>query len=186
MNIRAAFLAALVTIVSFGGCGNQSSLQLPVALGQSIDSVRKAIGTPTESVPLTPKSPEVIQEWYYSSGIVVDIADGKIAAITLHPHASFRGFLPYGGKIINDLTLADSRESFIQKLGAPIKTEIEKGYKDPNENAPAAVWPAMQTLYWRHEGMVVEVRFLLEAQSVNREEKTIRPEGAIDYLKLYR
>ena len=113
---------------------------LPVNLGSSSADVQRALGTPTESLDYDQKlskEPEdvqrimgagqegVIQNWYYTHGIVCRFKSDRLISISVPPdHGdSYKGFLAYSGVIVKGLRVSDSKQTILQTLGRPTKIE---------------------------------------------------------------
>lgn len=189
---------------------------LPIKLGQSSAEVRRVLGTPSERLnpevfeKLSPdlakkwknKTPNLTEEWYYSSGIVARYEQEILFSITLHSYSEYRGFLAYTDRIIGNVRLGDTKEKIIAALGPPTKVESDelqedidvsklleqadvhskkKGNINPDD---PVVWPAHERFYWKREHYVVEVTFLKQAQSVSK--GLVHPRGKITTIQVYR
>lgn len=187
-------IAVFVWIFLVSSCVRDSPWELPIALGQSIEEVRAILGAPTEVITgglATKERLGQAAEWHYSSGLVATYQDGRLSEVILFPYATYRGFLPYGGRIVNGLTLGDSRDEYVKRLGPATKSEqIEEAGdlltgKKAAPNEPS-VWPAREVLYWRLPQYVVEASFLMQSQAIDSSKGTVFPRGTIDYVKLYK
>jgi len=182
-------MVPLITLASglcaFTGCrGLQYATPryaLPIALGSSVDEVRKTLGGPTEIIrdsdrrrrlqeshvdpSLIPTTDNTI-EWYYSSGIVATFDRDRLFEITLPSRAPYQAFIVYKGEVVNGVRLADVKGVVINKLGQPDKIEDDPLAPDVDPNVPE-VWPKESRYYWRFKDYAVEVRFLRQAQKLD-------------------
>jgi hypothetical protein len=182
-----------------------SSWGLPVSLGQSAEQVRKVLGAPHDALDIVHdksscgENPRCVEtydtsdgdrmEWYYSSGIVANYQHGKLFRVTLYPHLDDRGFLPYSERIIEGVSLSDSRENIIRKLGNPAKIEKIEGLEDnymrrkkTSSGAPARN-PDQEVYYWRRQHYTIEALFLAQPELWNH--GVVWPKGELIYIKVY-
>lgn len=134
-------LLALILIGAIASCKSHSetSWGLPIALGQSSEEVRAALGAPTlfYSAPLRDRikffsweegyheAPEISLHWYYSKGITASFDHDQVIRIRLLTQYDSSGWLPYTGTIVEGITLKDSPKIILEKLGPPTKVERE-------------------------------------------------------------
>jgi len=149
-------VACLYCLVA--GCGRLGSdYGLPVSLGASSDEVRKTLGAPNGRM-VWQDDKEKVTEWYYSSGIVGVYNRDHLSRITLNATADWEGFIAYGGNIVKDVKLTDTKAQIVQKLGQPSKIENDDLEPGSDVNVPV-VWPKESRYYWRLKDFVVEATF---------------------------
>lgn len=205
MRLPQPMLTVLVIVTAIAtACTSRpnSSWELPIAFGQSIEQVRQLLGGPTETIDLirerskcdipcwVPFEPGDTEDWYYSSGIVANYQQGRVFRIALHRHRNYRGFLSYSGKIVEGISLNDSRENILHKLGEPTKVEETEEVGDlisgkKAEPGVPALFPAQEVYYWRRQNYTIEVRFLKQLQSVDEKRGIVWPKGEVMYVKVY-
>lgn len=205
MRLQQPMLTVLVIFTAIAtACTSRSnsSWELPIIFGESIEQVRQLLGGPTYTIDLTrersecnvpcliPFEPGDTEDWYYSSGIVANYQQGRVFRVTLHRHISYRGFLSYSGKIVEGISLNDTRENILHKLGEPTKVEETEELGDPisgKKTGPGvpAVFPAQEVYYWRRQNYTIEVQFLKQPQSVDKKRGIVWPKGEVMYIKVY-
>jgi hypothetical protein len=167
---------------------------LPITLGSTSDEVRKVLGGPNDRyrVPVESDTPDTIRnpdknaklfEWYYSSGIVGTFDRDRLTAITLHTYTDYQGFLVYTGTVVNGVTLADSKQTILRKLGQPTKIESDALESGTNPDVPV-VWPKESRYYWRFKEYLIEATFLNQAQSVSETEHLTFPKDKLTVIFL--
>src|SRR5262249_42351299 len=97
---------------------------LPISLGLSVDAVHKTLGGPTAVVRDSETRRQLLEsgvqrslipptdnttEWYNSSGIACTFERDTLFQITLFESASYQGFVPYSGEIVDGIHLTDDK-----------------------------------------------------------------------------
>jgi hypothetical protein len=161
--------AIILLIAVFGlSCRNESGYGLPVTIGMSGEQVSKILGEPTERYAVPDKEQQVIR-WYYSSGIVGIFNRDHLSRITLNTYSDYQGFLAYSGDVVNHITLNDSKQIILQKLGIPAKIEADELESGTDPNVPV-VRPKEARYYWHFNDYLIEATFLLQAQNVSEKQ----------------
>lgn len=168
--------------------------QLPIELGVMQDSVHDTLGPPKETISaeaMREKYPEVVKtlggvhnEYFYSSGIVARFHNKKLYGITINSHGDYRGWIDYQGKIINGITLADTYDDTLKKLGEPTKVEDEPIIESKDNLNKPVVFPAIRSCYWRTDEYTIQIDFLRQAQS--RSKGVISLLGSISTVLVYK
>ena len=168
--------------------------ELPIVLGATREAVHDRLGPPQEilsAASVREKYPElegeiggVNNEYFYSSGLVTRVHNNKVFGITINAHAAPRGWVVYQGKIVNGVTLSDTYDSIVKKLGKPTKVEEEIIEESKSNLNQPVVFPAERRCYWRADTYTVQINFLRQAQSVA--EGNSVPRGAISSVLVYR
>lgn len=122
-------------------------------------------------------------ELFYSSGIVSRFHKNKLYGITINSHGSYRGWIDYKGKIVNGITLADTYNNVLQKLGEPTKVEDEPIIESKDNIDKPVIFPAIRSCYWRLKDFTIQIDFLRQAQSMS---KGIVPSGSISIVAVYK
>jgi len=170
-------------IALFGlSCHSDSGYGLPVAIGMTGDQVSKIIGEPTEHYAVPDKDQQVIR-WYYSSGIVGIFDRDRLSRITLNVYSDYQGFLVYSGSVVNHVTLRDSKQIILQKLGHPTKVETDDLESGTNLDVPV-VWPKEARYYWRSKDYLIEATFLLQAQAVSEKQHLTFAKDALTDIQI--
>jgi len=161
---------------------------LPIALGSTSDDVRNILGKPTQrygtpqiadngNVTLSQTGDKIV-EWYYPAGIVAFFDHDRLTTITLHTYTGYKGFVPYAGNVVSGITLADSKQTILKRLGTPRKVENDELASGTDRDIPV-VWPAETRYYWRFKDYGIEATFLNQAQSVSEEEHLTFPKDKL-------
>lgn len=206
LPVRSPILAVFCFAAVLASCNPipKTSWDLPISLGQSVADVRHVLGAPKEVIDDSTmagfgknveegwkqKNRGRSEEWYYSSGIVASFDGDRLFKVDLYRHANYPSFLPYAGKIVEGISLSDSRESLLGKLGDPTKVEENpkiSGFPPEKKTnlASAAVWPAQQVYYWRRSHYTIEALFLKQPQTVDEKRGLVWPAGEVMYIKVY-
>lgn len=204
LRTRIVSLVLLGAVTAACNPGTGTSWGLPIRFGQSVTEVRGMLGAPNEVIDAARMAEGgrelkekwerehlgLSEEWYYSSGIVASFDHGRLFKVELYHYSDNPSFLTYAGKIVEGVSLNDSREDILRKFGTPTKIEQVKELgnlvtgKTAGPHAPA-VWPAQEINYWRRQHYVVEVATLKQPQLVDEKQGIIYPEGAVIYIKVY-
>jgi len=119
-----------------------------------------------------------IVEWYYPAGIVAFFDHDRLAAITMHTYIGGKGFVPYAGNIVSGVTLADSKQTILKRLGTPTKVENDELASGTDRDIPV-VWPAESIYYWRFKDYGMQATFLNQAQDVSEKEHLTFPKDKL-------
>lgn len=172
--------------------------QLPVTLGSSRGDVHRKLGAPKEVFTYEAANAQAPQaaekvfglapnqsiEYYYASGLVGRYDRDHLFSITVMAHVDYRGWLEYSGAVVNGITLRDTRENVVRRLGTPTKVEEEQ-FLEGNA-ATAAVFPASSRYFWRRDGHVVEIEFLRQPQLLDTKRNLVAPRDSITKIAVYR
>jgi len=138
---------------------------LPITLGSTSAEVQQVLGPPTEKVDFDKqlsKEPEsvqralgsrqegVIQNWYYTHGIVGRFKNDRLIPVGISPDngETYKGFLAYSGVIIKGLRITDNKRTILRTLGNPTKVESQNLPAGTDADVPV-VWPKASSYYWR-------------------------------------
>jgi hypothetical protein len=161
---------------------------LPIALGSKSDDVRRILGKPTQrygtpeigdngNVTLS-QTGDKITEWYYPAGIVAFFDHDRLVAVTLPTYTDYKGFVPYAANVVSGVTLADSKQTILKRMGTPTKVEIDELASGTDRDIPV-VWPAEARYYWRFKDYGMQATFLNQAQSVSEKEHLTFPKDKL-------
>jgi hypothetical protein len=133
------------------------------------------------TVDINPGKDDKLLEWYYSSGIVGVFDRDRLTRITLNTYTDYQGFLVYTGMVVNGVTLTDSKQTILQKLGRPSKIENDELESGTDADVPV-VWPKESRYYWRFKDYLVQASFLNQAQTVSEKEHVTFPKDKLTQI----
>jgi hypothetical protein len=180
-QVTARLIVSLIALSSFS-CHRDSGYGLPITIGMNPDQVSSVLGEPTEHYAVHDKEGQIVR-WYYSSGIVGTFDRDHLSRITLNTYTDYHGFLPYSGKVINQVVLTDSKQAIIAKLGNPAKVESDRPDDGTNPDVPV-VFPREAVYYWRLKGYLVSATFLNQAQNVSEKQHLVFPKDTLTGIEI--
>ena len=171
-----------------------STWGLPINLNDAQEAVHEKLGPPNEILnadevkKLDPDAAKSVgrtnNEYFYSSGLVTRLHSGKVFGITINSHGDSPGWITYQRSIVNGVTLSDTYTSVVSKLGPPSKTELDEVSEMKGDLSKPVIFPAEKRCYWRLDGYMVQINFLVQAQSIS--EKSSAAAGSISTVFIYK
>jgi hypothetical protein len=185
LSKKTIFLLAILLVALRGALAEDWGL--PVQLGATRDQVRAILGYPDVIIDASnsPFKDSLSLEYYRTRGLVGRFDSERLFGVTVNPTwtENNRGWISYRGVIVEGITITDSQNEVLGKLGPPTKVEEDSIPEAADPDTPV-VWPAQARYYWRRESYVVEVRFLRQAQSVA--EGIVAARGSLSLVLVYR